>query len=469
MKRTKARSTKRANLVGGQGSSIVTPAAGNEKEIAKKLDASGTKIPSILFEGDDSAPAPNTSPVQKFAVGADVRGPGPESGAGKLPESYGTGRMLLTARDPQCLYAHWDLTADQQRHYNDLSIHHHLIVRVHRESTAGPLMTEIPVHPESRHLFIDLDSGPGRYVAQLGYYPPGEPWKSIAISGPAVTLAESSVAERPLQFASVAFAALPPAKIDSPPLTEAYDSSSAHLASPESQHAPVLPTLERAFLGFEHAAVAPVPVQTEVPSPASGASAERTEVPIVPSSGRSWPGPLRGPTIVPASVPAWSAVQEHSLAALIHWSLTRYASSGSAEIEELIRGESRPGELSSLQAAAIRQQLPISSAALGEAPPPESRNFWFNVNAELVIYGATESDAQVTIGGRPVRLRPDGTFSFRFALPDGSYQLPVAAVSSHGDLRIAELEFYRGTAYSGDVGASPRDPSLQTPNVENVG
>jgi len=157
------------------------------------------------------------------------------------------------------------------------------------------------------------------------------------------------------------------------------------------------------------------------------------------------------------------------LAALIHWSLARYASSGSAEIEELIRGESRPGELSSLQAAAIRQQLPISSAALGEAPPPESRNFWFNVNAELVIYGATESDAQVTIGGRPVRLRPDGTFSFRFALPDGSYQLPVAAVSSHGDLRIAELEFYRVTAYSGDVGASPRDPSLQTPNVENVG
>ena len=32
--------------------------------------------------------------------------------------------------------------------------------------------------------------------------------------------------------------------------------------------------------------------------------------------------------------------------------------------------------------------------------------------------GATEPDAAVTIGGRKIQLRKDGTFSFRFALPD---------------------------------------------------
>jgi hypothetical protein len=56
-------------------------------------------------------------------------------------------------------------------------------------------------------------------------------------------------------------------------------------------------------------------------------------------------------------------------------------------------------------------------------PTAERKNdFWFNVNAELVVYGATEPDATVTIGGRMIKLRPDGSFSYRFALPDGAYE-----------------------------------------------
>ena len=74
------------------------------------------------------------------------------------------------------------------------------------------------------------------------------------------------------------------------------------------------------------------------------------------------------------------------------------------------------------------------------------RGFWFNVNAELIIYGATEPDATVTIGDRKIKLRPDGTFSFRFALPDGEYPLPAAAHSADGEeTREARLEFSRNT------------------------
>jgi len=61
------------------------------------------------------------------------------------------------------------------------------------------------------------------------------------------------------------------------------------------------------------------------------------------------------------------------------------------------------------------------------------KGFWFNVNAELVVYGSTEPNAQVMLGGRPVQLRADGTFSFRFALPDGRYALPASAYSVEGD------------------------------------
>lgn len=61
---------------------------------------------------------------------------------------------------------------------------------------------------------------------------------------------------------------------------------------------------------------------------------------------------------------------------------------------------------------------------------PKERKFWLVVDCELIVYGATEPDAKVTVQGRPIKLRPDGTFSFRYALPDGQQVIPVHAVSN---------------------------------------
>jgi hypothetical protein len=36
----------------------------------------------------------------------------------------------------------------------------------------------------------------------------------------------------------------------------------------------------------------------------------------------------------------------------------------------------------------------------------------------------------VTVQGKSINLRPDGTFSLRFALPDGKQAIPVEAASS---------------------------------------
>ena len=60
---------------------------------------------------------------------------------------------------------------------------------------------------------------------------------------------------------------------------------------------------------------------------------------------------------------------------------------------------------------------------------PAERKFWLIVNTELIVYGATEPDAKVTVQGRPINLRPDGTFTLRFALPDGKQVIPVNAKS----------------------------------------
>lgn len=65
-------------------------------------------------------------------------------------------------------------------------------------------------------------------------------------------------------------------------------------------------------------------------------------------------------------------------------------------------------------------------------PPPGARRFWLVLDAELIVYGATEPDALLTVQGRPVKLRPDGTFTLRMALPDGTQSIPVTAQSADG-------------------------------------
>ncbi len=75
----------------------------------------------------------------------------------------------------------------------------------------------------------------------------------------------------------------------------------------------------------------------------------------------------------------------------------------------------------------------VTSFGSGAWPKPEKgRKFRFWIATELILYGGTEPDAHVTVQGKEVKLRPDGTFSLRFALPDGKIGLPVTAASGDG-------------------------------------
>ena len=65
-------------------------------------------------------------------------------------------------------------------------------------------------------------------------------------------------------------------------------------------------------------------------------------------------------------------------------------------------------------------------------PGGKSRAFWFKLDAELIVYGATEPNARVTLQGEPVKLRPDGTFTMRFSLPDSRQIIPAVATSPDG-------------------------------------
>lgn len=78
----------------------------------------------------------------------------------------------------------------------------------------------------------------------------------------------------------------------------------------------------------------------------------------------------------------------------------------------------------------------VSSISSPAGVRPRERRFWLVLDAELIVYGATEPDASLTLQGRPVKLRPDGTFTVRMALPDGTQTIPVTAVSPDGEETI---------------------------------
>ena len=63
------------------------------------------------------------------------------------------------------------------------------------------------------------------------------------------------------------------------------------------------------------------------------------------------------------------------------------------------------------------------------------KGFWLKADTELIVYGATESDAKLTVQGKTVRLNPDGSFSLRFYLPDGKQEYPIEATSVDGTMK----------------------------------
>lgn len=58
--------------------------------------------------------------------------------------------------------------------------------------------------------------------------------------------------------------------------------------------------------------------------------------------------------------------------------------------------------------------------------------FQFEVDAEMIIFGRSRANARVTLAGNPIKLRPDGTFAARLAMPDRRQVLPIVASSADG-------------------------------------
>jgi hypothetical protein len=397
---------------------------------AKSRGSAKETLPQALFDPElPVAPTPGGS-GRRYALGPQSVALRPEipDELGELPEAYGSKRLFLTARDPHWLYAHWDYTTEQLRECNALSADRHLVLRVYVGDFGGHPCSELRVHPESRNWFVHVGKGGAKYLSELGYYRKGDRvWVSLSRSAATLTPPELMGGGRGVHFATI-------------PADVPFEVLIGLVRSAAKEHVPLAEAiLQLRASGFEG-----------LPEPSE------------------WPKT------------AWTLQEERLLDRVVAENVSldevRRAWIGSLEITELLRRHvaMQRGSAELMSSAGLPLGARPSSAGVSSFSSPaggvsRERSFWFNVNAELIVYGATEPDAQVTLGGRPLRLRADGTFSFRFALPDGEYELPAVAVSADGlDQRKAELEFRRSTVYSGEVGAHPQDSNLKPPRSESL-
>jgi hypothetical protein len=370
-------------------------------------------LPAFLLEGDEPSHLEVGGPGEKFSLGPTVSHEHFSEAIAPLPEAYGTGKLFLTARDPHWLYAHWDFTREEQFRHNARSVDRHLVLRVHNAAPLAPVgkpVAEYHVHPESKHWFVHVERADEIYKTELGYYRTGRKWQSLAFSAPQRTPPDNISTDSAVKFATI------PAELSFGTMLSLLKET---VGETVAQNTPLAHAVDK---------IKPF---------------AREHFPKTTAAGD------------------WTSEQEQALADVLAADRSRVALPSSGEFVaenpsseftfDYETGETKP------------HPTPASyvSSFFGGA---EAKDFWFDVNAELVIYGTTEPNAIVTFAGRQIQLRPDGSFRFRFTLPDGQFELSVTAVSADGtDGRAAELKFTRDTEVRGDVAAAPADRALKPP------
>ncbi len=151
-----------------------------------------------------------------------------------------------------------------------------------------------------------------------------------------------------------------------------------------------------------------------------------------------------------STVPSHEILPEHTDNGL-HERLYQSATAG---WRRLGRGSEAFHEFDHDDLASSAASLSASGAGLWASGRSESgaglmarqRSFWLVADAELIVYGATDPAARLSIGGEEVPLSADGTFRIQVPFRDGQQLYPIEALAADGEQRRnITLEFRRTT------------------------
>jgi hypothetical protein len=328
----------------------------------------------------------------KFDVGGEALAT-VDSGVAELPQGYGVSRIVLMPRDPQWAYAYWDIPNDHKQSLRNQG-GQSLALRLYEPENPYAVQ-EYNCDEFAREWWLPIPASDRSYVVEIGYRCADGRW---------LMLCRSSAVHIPPMFPSdwvedhfitvpweqslkgQTFAELiPPARKLAVASTETgteYDEIFNAARAAEAQR------IAGSVFGSMQMAVQP---------------AEALSSYIFPS----------GVGMVPGSLMTMSGISSVG-----------------------VTGWSGAGLMTA-------SGIGMFSAS---AAPVRPRQFWLVADAELIVYGATEPDATVTIAGRPIKLNADGTFRHHMSFQDGVIDYPILAVAADGEQnRAIHMRFERKT------------------------
>jgi hypothetical protein len=315
-----------------------------------------------------------------------------------LVSGYGESRIVLMPRDPQWAYTYWDIPEEHRQSVRYLG-GEQLALRLY-DATDLDLNTSKPHSVQqyacdelARDWYLPIPVSDRDYITEIGYLTGSGEWLVLARSNriaippvyPTDWMDDQSITvdwEEPLQGKT--FLQLVPPGSAKPQTNEAFHDQIFHLAYGMHQELYQEPSLVGPFFGSMH----------QVPSESLSSF------------------------VFPAGAGLWA--------------------------NEFPVGLTASGiGLSSMMMSGIG----MSGIGIGASIPPDrSRKFWLVADAELIVYGATEPDAQLTIGGVPVQLTPEGTFRIQLSFQDGNLDFPIMAIAKDGEqMRQVRMTFDRNT------------------------
>jgi hypothetical protein len=341
--------------------------------------------------------AQETVEAAKFELGQEDRTGGSladvDEALADLPAGYGDSRIVLLPRDPQWAYTYWDIPNDHKEAIRrqggqTLALRIYDVTDIDLEYQSPHSIQEYPADELAREWYLPIPVSDRDYVIDVGYRTADGGW---------LVLARSARVHIPPVY--------PSDWIEDVFITVDFEEDLRAKTFYE-----LVPPSKKLATAAAATAGGGNPIYEQIFGLAESAEAQRVAGSIFGSMqhvpGSAAPEQALSSYVFPSGVGMWAV--------------------------PTVSGLTMSGVgMSGFSASAV---------------PARPRKFWLVADAELIVYGATEPDANVTIGGRPIKLNSDGTFRFQMSFQDGLIDYPILAVAADGEqTRSIHMKFERET------------------------
>ncbi|MEG4286903.1 DUF4912 domain-containing protein [Microcoleus sp. A006_D1] len=381
----------------------------------------------------------------KFELGQEDRTGGSlasvDEGLADLPNGYGESRVVLMPRDPEWAYTYWDISNDRKQELRrqggqQLALRIYDVTDVNLDIQSPHSIQEYPCDELAREWYVPIPVSDRDYAIDIGYRCADGRWLVLARSAevrvppiyPSDWIEDQFITlEWEEDLAGKTFAELvPPAK----KMAQATNGASVGYSTGNAIYEQIFGMAESGesmrvagsiFGSMQHVAGSMQHVAGSIQQ--VGIHEQALSSYVFPSGVGMWAG--AGMSALTMSGVGMSGVGMSGLTA------SGVGMSGVGMSGLTMSGFGMSG---------------VGMSGVGFAAPMRPRQFWLVADAELIVYGATEPDATVYVGGQPIKLNADGTFRFQMSFQDGLIDYPIFAVAADGEQnRAVHMKFERET------------------------